>query len=106
LSVIGSLPGNADTNVVTNPSIANFLLPLANTEYPYTFPAGTKRFTVKNRTASLIKLSYTAGQSGVTWFSIEPGVSYTENEIRASATITMYVQSPSAAQLLEIISWR
>jgi len=64
----------------------------------------TKRFTIKNRTNGLIKLSYAVAQSGISYFSMEPGTTYDETEIGA-ANLTLYFQSPAANQILEILSW-
>lgn len=96
---------NVDTNVVITPTIANITTSAtANTETSFTFPANTKRFTVKNRSGGLIRFSYILGASGTTFFSIEPGTTYDETEIGA-ASLTIYLQSPSVSQILEIISW-
>jgi hypothetical protein len=103
MSVTG-IAGNTNTNVVATPTITNFSMPLANTEYSHTLPAGTRRFTLKNRTSGLIKLSYSMGQSGVEWYSIEPGTTYGEEDLRLG-TLSFYFQSPTASQIVEILSW-
>lgn len=101
---VTGIAGSQNTNVVKGPTILNKVLPLANTEYSHTFLDGTRRFTLKNRGSGLLKLSYVSGQSGVEWFSIEPGTTYGEEDIR-TVSLTLYIQSPSAAQTLEILSW-
>jgi hypothetical protein len=110
-TVVSDFPAKIDTsgsdvntNVVTTAHIANFTMALAATEYPFTFPAKIRRFTIKNRGGSLIQFSYVAGQSGSVYFSIEPGTTYDEMDLKVDS-LTIYLQSPSPGQVLEIISW-
>lgn len=104
MSIVSGFAGSQNTDVVTIPFIDNLSVPVANVEVSYSLPINTRRFILKNRTGGLLKLSYSAGQSGVKWFSIEPGVSYAETNI-SKPTITIYLQSPSSNQVLEILSW-
>lgn len=103
MSVTG-IAGNTNTNVVATPTIDNFSMPLAGVEYSYTLPTGTRRFTLKNRTSGLVKLSYAVGESGTKWYSIEPGTSYGEEDLRLGS-LTFYFQSPTPNQIVEILSW-
>jgi hypothetical protein len=104
MTFVAGFAGQQNTNVVTTPFIDNFSMPLAATEYSYSFPSNTRRFTIKNRTSGLIKMAYISGTSGSKYYSLDPGTSYTETDI-GSPVITMYLQSGSAGQVLEIISW-
>ena len=97
-------PAGTNTDVVSTPFSDNFSMPLANTEYAYAFPDNTRRFMIQNRNVGIIKLSYTSGESGTNYFSLSGGVVYSERNIETT-TITLYLQSPSANQLLEVISW-
>jgi len=103
-NIVGSA-GAQNTNVVSTPSIDNFTTGLANVEQPYSFPAGTKRFSLKNRGAGLLKISYTLGESATKYWTIPPACSYDETEINVNTQIILYMQSPIAAQTLEVISW-
>lgn len=91
--------------LVTNPTIVNLSIPLANTEVSYVFPAGTKRFSLQNRFDGKITLAYAVGDSGILYYTIWPGNEFAENNIHVSASITIYVQSPKASQIIEIRSW-
>lgn len=104
MSIVSGFAGSQNTDVVTIPFIDNLSVPLANTEVSYTLPTNTRRFILKNRSSGMLKLSYTSGQSGVKWFSIEPGNSYSETNI-SKPSLTIYLQSPTANQILEILSW-
>lgn len=90
---------------VTNPTIQNQnTSAIANTETSYALPAGSKRFTITNRGNCIVKLSYSAGTSGITYFSLYPHSPYAEEAIIASL-VTLYFQSVGINQRLEIISW-
>lgn len=105
MPTVANNSGPSNTNVVTTPAIANFTTGAANTEVSYSFPAATKRFTIKNRGNGLLKISYASGQSGTTYWTVEPACSYSETEISVNTSLTIYLQSPVAAQTLEVISW-
>lgn len=104
MPTISGSSGAQDTNVVSNPTIENVSIIAADTEQSHTLPANTKRFVLKNRGSGLLKLAYSAGTSGTTWYTIEPGTSYGESEIRKPA-LTFYFQSSKNTDVLEIISW-
>lgn len=95
------VPSSAvNTPVVDNVSTSG----TADTETTFSFPASTKRFLIRNRGGSLVKLSYAVGTSGTDYFSIYPSTDYWEEGIGASA-LSIYIQSPSPSQVLEILSW-
>jgi hypothetical protein len=97
--------GSIDVNVgaVTNPSINNFNIPMANTEYNFAFPAGTKRFLIRCRNSSILKFSYISGQSGTVYVTVPAGSSYSEENLSVAPTI--YFQSSKPTEVLEILSW-
>ncbi len=90
---------------VSTPTIVNTTLTTANTEYSHIFGADTKKFTIKNRGAGQVKIAYILGDSGTTYITIWPGGVYEAPCLDLSATLTVYMQSPKASQLIEIASW-
>ena len=82
--------------------IANLSMPLANTEYSFTFPVGTKTFGFRNRMSGVLKLKHVSGGLHFTW---DPFVTNWVNDIKSSAIVTVYFESPSAGQLVEFIYW-
>lgn len=78
------------------------LMPLANTEYIYTFPVGTKTFGFRNSTGGVVRLKHV---SGGPFFTFDSFVPHFVNDLKSSAVVTIYVESPKAAQTLEIIYW-
>jgi len=80
-------------------------LPTANTEDSHTFPAGTKRYIIRNRDDGLLKLAWTLnGTTGTDYVTIWPGGVYEEPWI-LGGTITVYLQSPLASQTVEFVSF-
>lgn len=90
---------------VTNPTIVNVPLALANTEYSYTLPISSKRFLIRLREIGTLKLAYAVGTSGTTFLTIPGGVAYSEDAIADSANVTLYFQSSIAGSTAEIVSW-
>jgi hypothetical protein len=89
---------------VATPKIENFITVLANTEYSYTFPANTKRFSLNARGNAKIQLSYVAGQSNIKFKTVFAGNLYEESSLTV-ATLTIYFQTNKNGEILEILSW-
>jgi len=84
--------------------VKNVDMPSANNEYSHTFAAGIKHFVIRNRDNGVIKLSFTATESGTTYFTIYPGESFDSAPLDGTA-VTIYFQSPKTSQTLEVIEW-
>lgn len=98
-----SLPGGGNRGSY-NPDIQNVVLTLADTEIDHTLPDHTKCFIVQNRNNGLIKLSYIDGNSGSIRVTLFPGTFYREADV-GEKTLTIHMQSPTAAQTIEVVSW-
>lgn len=88
------------------PTIANTAMTSADTEYSYDIPAGTKRIKFKLRALNaLLKYCFTSGASGTTYITVP----YGDNEEINDASLggkTLYMQSPTASQTVEIRTWK
>ena len=89
---------------VTTPKVDNLVIAAADTEQSFTFPAKTKSFLIQPRGNSKLRLSYAAGMSGTDFYTIRSGAFYGESGIDADTT-TIYVQSPQAGLVVELVSW-
>ena len=80
----------------------------ANTEYSQALPAGTKKFMVKCRdTTSIIRLAFVTGKVATPtdpYLTIQAGASYWEDFVKLAA-VTLYVASPTAGAIVEIVDW-
>lgn len=89
----------------TNPIISNVLLPTAATEVDILLPNDCKKFFVRLRDShAYLQLSYVSGDSGITYLTINPGCFYSDSELAVSG-LHLYLQSPSASQIVELVTW-
>lgn len=104
MASIGSslLPASA---LLTSPSVINFVVTNANTEYQLDIPAGVKNFTLQNRDEGTVKIATGIGQSNTLYLTIFPGRIYNIENLTGSAIVSLYIQSTKANQTLEIFTW-
>lgn len=87
-----------------DPLITNFSIPLANTEYKFDFQLNTKKFIIRSRNPAKIQFAFLLGESSTNYFTIPVGCSFTEEGIQLQNK-SLFVQSSSAATILEILEW-
>lgn len=109
MAVVSSSPAGTSTSTnadlqITAEQIENVAMTTANVEVVHALPSGTKQYKIRNRDNGLIKLAFSVGTSGTTFFTIYAGETFGSEFIKGSATITLYVQSPTASQTLEVWS--
>lgn len=95
---------NVNSNPLTTPIIINQIATLANTEYSYTFPTNTKKFSLRTRGNAKIQLAFVSAQSGTNFITIFPGNSYEEKNLKL-VSITAYFQLNKTGEIVEILSW-
>ena len=77
----------------------------AGTEYSYTIPTHVKRIEFKLRALNaLLKYSFTSGESGTAYITVPYGETVVIEDARLGGK-TLYVQSPTASQVLETRIW-
>lgn len=92
--------------IASKPTVANTALTSADTEYSYAIPAGTQRIRFKLRALNaLLKYSFTSGASGSTYITVPYGDVVEINDARVGGQ-TIYFQSPTASQTVEITTWK
>lgn len=88
----------------TTPINYSVTMTLANTEYSQTLPTQCKKFTIKCRGEYDIKLAFAVNESGTNYMTIPTPQNYWEDLIR-DASLTLYFQCGTAAQVAEITAW-
>lgn len=89
----------------STPTIYNVTMTSANTEYSQALPTNTRKADIKLRaTNALLKLCFTESASGTTYVTVPYGSSYHLENVDLTS-ITVYVQSPTASQTLEVVCW-
>ncbi len=103
-NISGVVRAKATIEATTTAEVFNVNLAVANTEYSHTFSTSTKSFNVRAReNDAVIKLSFSVGTSGTTYFTLKKGVSLYAQNLDFSSTL--YIQSTQPT-ILEIIEWR
>jgi hypothetical protein len=90
------------------PTTVNVAMTLANTEYSYTLPTGTRKFMIKLRSATSdmkLNLGKTGSLSGTTYITVPAGGNYFEEFVNSELDTKLYFQSPDALQTAEIMVW-
>ena len=87
-----------------SPQILNIELPLANTEYAFELPNGTRRFLFKTRDPlHTLKFSFEEGKSSEIYITLTR-MGYEENNLLLK-DLKIYFQSPSDNCVVECLIW-
>lgn len=102
----GSINVVSTVGARTVPLIANFPVVLASTEYSYTFPATTKKFSIKDRDGNAkTRIAFTSGDTNSKYITLDMGCTHVEEGLSTLAGFTVYFQSNKAGRTIEILSW-
>jgi hypothetical protein len=88
---------------IAKPTVATVTMTSANTEYSYDIPAGTRKVRIKLRALNAL-LRFYGFSTGGSFTTIPYGESL-DVDVKAGGA-TLYVQSPSASQTLEVLTWK
>jgi hypothetical protein len=103
MSIIGGRGGSGGVSLASSPTVYNVTMTAANTEYSKLLPTGTKKIYIKLRSLNaLLKVSFILGESGTTYVTIPFGATFSLDDVDLN-NVTIYFQSPTAAQSAEII---
>jgi hypothetical protein len=103
MTVVNSaLIATVSTQTLTGFDVATVSIVLANTEYTYTLPSGTKAFSIQNRNNGTVYLRKVSGGDYWTFF---PGTPYDPMNLKSSATVTLILSSNLANQVIEVLAW-
>jgi hypothetical protein len=109
---IRKVTGDLDVTVIgencgTTPTIKTVAAPLSGTEYSYSLPAGTKRFTVRARQGvARLRIAFIAtATNGTDYWTVRAGSSLPEQCVNSTTTYIVYFQSTKANTDVEFLSW-
>lgn len=86
----------------TDWQMANLNLTLANTEYSYSLPSGTKQFIIQARNNAELRVAESIGETATNYTTIWKGGSLTISDVNFTGK-TIYLQSNLAATTVEIV---
>lgn len=84
--------------------IINQTLTLANTEYGISLPANTIHLEFKTRGSGTLQFSFVAGETNTKYVTLKSGSTYSIREVSLTGK-TLYVQSPTAGVVVEVLAW-
>jgi len=91
--------------VVINKPLTN-----ANTEYVIGLPQGVSGMSIQSRTAADFKMAFVEGDSGAVYFTVKSGTVYQTPTplglVGATKNTTIFLQSGSAGQIIELLYWQ
>lgn len=102
-NITGVVRARATVEAAATPNIYNLTAALANTEYSQTLTSNTKSFIIRARNLAKLQIAFISGNSGTTFMTIPPGVSYAQDNISYGGTI--YFQSSKPSTIVEIVEW-
>lgn len=89
----------------TNPIVSNVPLTVASTEVDILLPNDCKKFFIRLRDSkAYLQLAYISGESGIEYLTINPGCFFSDSQLSVSG-LHIYLQSPSASQIVELVTW-
>jgi hypothetical protein len=101
--------GSINVTVLNSTGVANRLIEnidvtSANTEYSFTFPNKTRRFYMRVRDSmAQMQVTYTGGESGTKFITVNMGCSHTDEEDASNKTIYFQLNRPN--KVVEILYW-
>lgn len=93
--------GNAFPEI-TGEQIENVTVTVAETTH--ILPTGTKVYKIQNRGNKLVKLAFSMGTSGTTYWSLWPSTPAETFFIKSTSVITLYMSATGSSQVVEIWS--
>lgn len=97
---VSIVSGSAGTNTQT---IYNETIAAADTEQSLALPTNIVGYMIKSRGGGEIKLSHVAAQSGTLYLTVKGRAVYTDEHNYTG--LTLYFQSPTAGEVVEIVAW-
>lgn len=101
-SIGSSLLPSVATETLNGFEVETVSIPTANTVVSHTLPTATLTFALQNRDDGVVLFRHST--NGPYW-TLFPGQPYYINNIKSSASITIYLESPKASQTIEVLSW-
>jgi len=90
---------------VDTPLIQRIPIVASNTEYSFSISSATKKVQFRAVAKGKVKYSFISGQSGTNFITVAKGKTEIINELALTGSLTVYFQSDTASEVLEVLSW-
>jgi hypothetical protein len=101
----GSINVVSTDTAASSPTIDNIVVVNANNQNSYTFPIGTKRYSIMPRTPARMQVAYNTGETNTNYVTVRPGKSYEELNVSLSSSLTVFFELNKPGVEVEIIYW-
>jgi hypothetical protein len=102
-STVNAAAGQSGVLIVSEPTLQNVLISLADTEQSVAI-AASRKIIVNTRGNSTLRIAFTPGATTTNYRLLRAGFTYESPALDGSG-ITLYIQSPQAGETVEIESW-
>jgi len=99
-SIVDAIAGTANTT----PTIFNIACASNAVEYSQVLPANTKKFVLKARNSSSVKIAYTVGDTSILYFTLNSGFAFTDDN--SYSGVTIYFTCSKNNEIIEIIAYQ
>jgi hypothetical protein len=97
---------NEASAIAATPNTSVVAMAVANTEYSFSIPIGTKKLEIKSRESGKLRFSFVTGNiNSGNYVTISPGSTRDIEGFLISSATTLYITSSKAADTLEIMHW-
>lgn len=95
-----------DSQLPSDPTIINHTFAGTDSEESEVFSPGVRAFSLKLRDVThTMKLAFTSGASGTTYITIQAGGEFFK-QFLGGGQLTLFIQSPDAGAIAELIFWK
>lgn len=97
---------NVDIVDVKVPKVVRIAVPLADTEYSYTFTTATKRFKFRvEDSAAKARIAWVVTETATHYWDVNRGSYYEDRDLDLSAGVTIYYRLNKASKTVQIQYW-
>lgn len=101
---VNSQTARLKSQVAENPEIYNIALATAGTEYTAPLNNATKKFLIRARNKSTLRVAFEAGGTTSEWITVNSGAVFYEENLSLSG-VTIYIQANQNSEIAEILEW-
>lgn len=98
------IEGTITLGGLSSPVVVNIAAPTVQ-EYSYILPAGVKRFTIKSRNYSAIRVAWLPTETSTNYISYAPGCTIEEDGLKLLNATPIYIYITHASTTIEIMHW-
>lgn len=94
---------------ITTPTVYNVTCTVADTQYSQALPANCRKFELQARTEAILRFAFVTGKVATPtapWLTLKAGdYYYSPDMMQTASPSTLFVASPTAGTVVEILAW-